>query len=339
MSNIFGRHLKMITFGESHGPGMGVVIDGLPSGVPIRLKFISQMLERRRPGQNQFVSSRQEADEFEVLSGMLGGISLGTPLSFVVRNKNQKSEDYKNLKPRPGHGDQVWLDKYDHVDLRGGGRSSGRETLSRVIAGAVAMEFIANQYPEFEIYSGITQMGPLELGVPDTKPQWPRYQPPQNQLGCFTKEDALKVQDLLAKAKADGESYGGSVKFSLKQVPKSLGQPVFAKLKADLTSAFMGVGAVSGVSLGSAVKHKGLKGTEFHQNPKNYGGVSGGISTGEDIEFDIFFKPTSSILDVAKKGRHDPCIIPRALVVLEAMAAFVIADHILLARCDNTARE
>lgn len=315
-ANTFGNRLHMTTFGESHGPAMGVVIDGLPAGIPFDEELLERELERRRPGKSAIVTSRNEADEPEILSGIYEGKTLGTPICVVIKNKDQKSEDYKDIAqaPRAGHADDVWKSKFLISDPRGGGRSSGRETVSRVIAGSFAQMMNRQLYPQMKIESKIVRVGELMI---------------------YTDEDIKKMNDMLLDAKLNGNSYGGEALLTIKNPPANLGQPVFHKLKSDLAAAFMSVGAVCAVKLGEADTFQ--SGIEFHslKTKNQYGGIRGGISTGDDIHFIIEFKPTSSILDVAKKGRHDPCIIPRAVPVVENMAHFVLADHILWQRSDR----
>lgn len=319
-ANQFGNLLKITTFGESHGAALGVVIDGFPSGITYNEKILLNELQRRRPGPwsvNQVVSNRKESDSPEILSGIFEGKSLGTPIAVIVRNEDAKSEDYKDIKqnPRSGHADDVWKNKFGHSDHRGGGRSSGRETLSRVIAGSFARMLIQKIAPQCEITGYAKRIGPITLSGP---------QP--------TTAESEKVIALLKEAQANGESYDGEAVIIIKNPPANLGQPVFHKFKSELAMAMMSVGATDSFKIG---EHSDQQGTSFHQNKNNYGGIRGGITTGEAISFTVGFKPTSSILDVAKKGRHDPCIVPRAIPVLEAMTALVLADHLLWQRLDR----
>ena len=313
--NSFGQIFQIHSFGESHGPALGVVIEGCPAGVSFDAQLLQKCLDSRRPGHQTGVSERKEADQSEILSGVFEGKTLGTPIAVLVRNQDQRSQDYVGLKEnfRRGHADRQWSEKYSHKDHRGGGRSSGRETLSRVIGGAVARMFIRTQAPECQILSRILTMGPHSY-------------------------DSQTAPGLLRTAQEDGESFGGVVQIAIQNPPLSLGQPVFHKLKADLAFAMMGIGATSAFELGGGVQASSAKGTEFHHESSStsvYGGISGGISTGEEIQLRVHFKPTSSILDVAKKGRHDPFIGIRAAPVCEAMAALVMADHMLMRRLDN----
>jgi chorismate synthase len=344
-ANSFGEHFVLHSFGESHGTALGVVIDGCPAGIVVDEALLLKELERRRPGQigsnQQFVvSTRQEEDRPEILSGVFEGKTLGTPIAVIVRNQNQKSADYDEIKkaPRAGHADDVWKSKFGHSDHRGGGRSSGRETLSRVIAGSFARMLLNQAAPKMKIVGFASQIGPLLLGS-------------EEEIQFLTNSDASaetfvarfpsaaqqqKVSDLLTSAKSSGESWGGIAKIVVQNPSAGLGQPVFHKLKSDLAAALMSVGAVVGVEVGAGFSSVDRPGTEFHRGSQDvYGGIRGGISTGDDIVVKVAIKPTSSILDVSKKGRHDPCIVTRAIPVLEAMVAIVLADHTLLSRMDQ----
>jgi chorismate synthase len=319
-ANIFGHRLQIISFGESHGPAYGVVIDGLPAGVKYDQDLLLKNLARRRPGQNSFVTARQENDIPEILSGFYENKSLGTPVAVVVRNENQKAADYAQIQnePRIGHADDTWKNKFGHSDHRGGGRSSGRETLNRVIAGSFAQMLLNQVASQTTVAAYAKQIGGIEINEPST--ELPKH-----------------VQSMLEKAKADGESYGGIVECRISKPPADLGQPVFHKFKADLASGMMSLGATTGFDLGAGFDSVNRKGTEFHENmlSENYGGIRGGITTGEDIIFRVAFKPTSSIKDIAKKGRHDPCIIPRAIPVIESICWHLLADHWLWSRTDK----
>jgi chorismate synthase len=332
----FGSRFIVTTFGESHGSALGVVIDGCPAKLPFDEALLKKELERRRPG-GALVSQRKEEDIPEILSGVFEGKTIGTPVAIIVRNKDQKTEDYEQIKgaPRAGHADDVWQMKFGHRDHRGGGRSSGRETVARVMAGAVAQMLCRQLVPELQlkVYSG--QVGSYELSATDRDQVW--NQDIDKFTARFPSAQHEKVKELLALAQARGESYGGVAEIRIKGSPIGLGQPVFHKLKADLAQAYMSVGATSGVELGAGVEAPGEKGTDFHHlsQSQNYGGIRGGISTGEEIFLKVHFKPTSSILDVAKKGRHDPFIVTRAIPVLEAMTWLVLADHLLWMKTDR----
>jgi chorismate synthase len=339
-ANLFGERFSILTFGESHGPAMGVVIDGMPAGVLFDEALLQHRMQRRKPGANAWVSARQEPDEVEILSGVFEGKTLGTPIAAIVRNQDARSDDYKNLRPRSGHADDVWKKKFAHSDPRGGGRSSGRETLSRVIAGAFAEMLCRQLYPQIRVLGFAERIGPYQLQVGDlvTLEQEISMEFVDRFVARFpTKVQSPLVESLLLQAKEQGKSYGGVAELWMEGIPPSLGQPVFHKLKADLASAMLGLGATNGLEFGDGFKAVQAEGSEFHTRDSvdQYGGIRGGISTGERISMKVAFKPTSSVLDVAKKGRHDPCIVPRAIPVLESMAWLVLADHILWMRSDR----
>jgi chorismate synthase len=334
-ANSFGNFFRIHSFGESHGQALGVVIDGCPAGLDFDFNFLKSEMERRRPGHAAAVSQRKEPDFPEILSGVFEGKTLGTPIAIVVRNQDARSGDYQEIKtsPRAGHADDVWKSKFGVSDHRGGGRSSGRETVARVMGGAVAKMLLKKLCPETFIFGFATQVGPEILTAQE-----------KQKILKLAKEtlqsspDVLlqRAQPQLKEAQEKGDSFGGAAEMRVVGMPKNLGQPVFHKLKGDLAAAIMSVGAVSGFSLGEH-KDLSLPGTSFHSgnSQQQYGGIRGGISTGEDLILRVEFKPTSSILDVAKKGRHDPCIIPRAIPVLESMIAMVLVDHFLWAKIDR----
>ena len=340
-ANSFGSRLILTSCGESHGAGLGAVIDGVPAGVRWDEERLKDELERRHPGQSAVVSSRGEADEAEVLSGVFEGRTLGTPIAVLVRNKDARSEDYAKIakKSRPGHADDVWKTKFGHSDPRGGGRSSGRETVSRVISGAVAQMILGHLAPKLRVTGFAAQIGPFELGEREretlSKKKF-RY-PADAFVARFpSTAQTKKVETLLLEAKTKGLSYGGVAEIWVDGVPAGLGQPVFHKIKADLASACLSLGATSAFELGAGFAATQAEGSQFHVDKGDiYGGIRGGITTGERLIFRVGFKPTSSVLDVAKKGRHDPCIVPRALPVLEAMTYHILTDHILWARTDR----
>lgn len=364
----FGQRFVVTSFGESHGPAIGAVIDGCPAGVPFDLDLLHAALRRRRPGQTDasgdvLVSARAEPDAPEILSGVYQGRTLGTPIAMLIRNVDARSGDYAQIgsavdndptaAPRRGHADDLWRRKFGHSDPRGGGRASGRETATRVLAGAVAQMLLRTLHPSLHITAFASQIGPLSLSAADRDllrdraatldgahiDSFPARFPSPAQ------RDA--VADLLRAAKRDGHSYGGTAELWLSNVPACLGQPIFHKLKADLAAAMLSIGATCGVEIGAGHAATHAEGSQFHAAPTSdkqaqgfddespYGGIRGGISTGERITLRVSFKPTASVLHVAKAGRHDPCIIPRALPVLEAMAALVIADHALWAHTDR----
>jgi chorismate synthase len=287
--NTFGKLFSLTSFGESHGPAMGVVIDGVPSLLNFSLEDLQKVLDRRAPGKSLGTSSRSEEDKAIVLSGIFEGKTLGTPIAVIVNNTNQKSSDYDHLKnvKRPGHADQTYELKYGIRDHRGGGRSSGRETISRVIAGYFAGLIL----PMVKVEAGILEMGKL------------KFEKEISELGDSEKK---YLEDL----KRNGESVGGQIKITIDHCPVGLGEPAFDKLKADFAKAILSIGACTSFS--------------YEEN-----GILGGISTGEQIILKVEFKPTSTTGENAKAGRHDPCILPRALPVVEAMIKIVLADHFL----------
>lgn len=337
-ANSFGHIFKFTSFGESHGSALGAVIEGCPSGLKFDTELLQYNLNRRRPGQSSVTTSRQEADEFEILSGVFEGRTLGTPICLLVRNHDQRSNDYQQIRhdPRVGHADDTWKEKFGHTDHRGGGRSSGRETVARVLAGSVAQMLCRQLAPEMTVRSYAAQIAHFQLSEEE-----------KNGLGSMnidsfstrfpSAEKHSDVVALLETAKQQGESYGGIVETAVLGAPAGLGQPVFHKFKAELASAMLSIGATTGFEFGAGFDSIARKGTEFHRemNSPGYGGIRGGLTTGEPIVFSVGFKPTSSIKDTAKKGRHDPCIVPRAVPVVEAMTWLVLADQLLWSRLDR----
>ncbi|HGY90486.1 MAG TPA: chorismate synthase [Planctomycetes bacterium] len=324
-SNSFGNILRMTSFGESHGPALGVVVDGVPPGLALREEDFLPELARRRPGQSGLTTSRRESDTPHILSGTFRGMTTGMPIAVIVENENARSSDYDDLEhsPRPGHADETYAAKYGHRDHRGGGRSSGRETLCRVIAGVIARKIL----PETcRITGHALQIGPhraqsFDAAVIET-----------NRLRSADLEVARLMEEYVEGLKEAGDSTGGLVEVRVDAPPASLGDPVFGKLKARLADAMLSVGAVTGFAYGAGFSTATLRGTEYVADRRHFGGILGGISTGEPLRFEVSVKPTSSIGDVARKGRHDPCIVPRVIPVLEAMTAFVLADLLLVHR-------
>lgn len=326
--NTFGRLFRLTTFGESHGPALGAVIDGCPAGVPLRRDRIQAALDRRRPGQSALTTSRQEPDLVELLSGVYEEKTLGTPIAALVRNQDQRSEDYAALqgRDRPGHADRVWRERFKHRDHRGGGRTSGRETLSRVIGGAVADALLERDLPGLRIVAWVSQVGPHLAARPGegaTRAEVDAH--PTRMLDAALRD---RVADMIADAKARGDSYGGALDVRIDGLPVGLGEPVFAKLKSELACAFSTIGAVAGVQWGDQTLQASLArpGSEFHASRASYGGLQGGLATGEPLEARVLFKPPATLGDLARAGRHDPCILPRAVPVIEAMASLVVAD-------------
>jgi chorismate synthase len=320
--NSIGQMLKVTTFGESHGEALGVIIDGMPGGIMIDLKQLKAELERRAPGRHPALTSRREPDEPEILSGIFEGKTLGTPITVLIRNTNQKSSDYEAFKHqyRPGHADKTTEYKYGIRDHRGGGRSSGRETVARVIAGYFAGLII----PSMSFYAWVERIGPFAL-----------ISPPQDhlvnrgELNIPDEEISRKVSAYLLELKAKGDSAGGIIAVSIKNCPPGLGEPVFNKLKADLAQAMLSLPACYGFSLGEGFDFAHKTGQEISALPDSFGGMEGGISNGREIFFKLAFKAPSTIGEKAQSGRHDPCVLPRAVPVVEAMAKIIMADHFL----------
>lgn len=332
--NSFGQFFRLTTFGESHGEALGAVIDGCPAGVIFDHELLTKDLKRRRPGfhekeKQEIVSARNEEDLPEILSGIYQNKTLGTPIAVIIRNIDQRSEDYDYIKlhPRKGHADEVWQQKFNHVDYRGGGRSSGRETVSRVIGGAVAQMYLRKIYPHMKVYAYAAQIGNYTISDhtlvnPQNIDQFFARFPDPNKQKNITK--------LLTEAKHNGNTYGGKASLIIENPPVGLGQPVFHKLKADLAAAIMGIGATCAVEIGEGMCISQKEGSELYsKSDVDVGGILGGISTGDSIKVNVYFKPPASVLDIAKKGRHDPCMVPRVIPVLEAMANLVLADHCL----------
>lgn len=323
MSNTYGDLFKVTSFGESHGEGLGVVIDGLPPGISFDEAILNDFLSRRSPG-GALVSSRKEPDTPEILSGVFEGKTLGSPVSCIFKNKDARSADYKGLKERRGHADSVWKAKYDHVDPRGGGRGSGRETVSRVFAGAFAKMALIKDFPDLNVKAITSSIFNFK---DDKYSDKGFFEAPKTNLGFLSETVSNLAAEHILKAKTEGESFGGRVEVRIKNPITSLGQPVYGKVKSKLAEAALSIGAVKSFSIGEEVDFSTCGGREFHSMSESvYGGVLGGITNGDTIQFFIEVKPTSSILDVAKVGRHDPCIIPRLLVVLESMVWIVLMD-------------
>ncbi|MDX2009840.1 MAG: chorismate synthase [Myxococcaceae bacterium] len=332
--NTFGHLFRVTTFGESHGPAMGAVVDGCPAGVPLTRAQVQRALDRRRPGQSALTTARNEPDQVELLSGVYEDKTLGTPIAALVRNQDQRSQDYDALKTkeRPGHADRVWRARFQHRDPRGGGRTSGRETLCRVIGGAIAEALLSREVPALRVVAWVSQVE--------------RFVAPPPALGLVREAvdahasrvpdatTAGQVEARILEAKAEGDSLGGAITVRCEGLPVGLGEPVFGKLKARLADALSGIGAVTGVVWGPADLEERLRlpGTRFHAPRADgapsdvYGGIQGGLSNGEPLEARVLFKPTSTLTDLAKAGRHDPCILPRAVPVVEAMTSMVLAD-------------
>lgn len=332
--NTFGDLFRVTTFGESHGPAMGSVIDGCPAGVPLTKELVQRALDRRRPGQSAVTTARQEADQVELLSGVYEDKTLGTPIAAIVRNTDARSQDYSKLakEDRPGHADRVWRERFHHRDPRGGGRTSGRETLCRVIGGAVADALLAKELPKLNVVAWVSQVGPFIAPLPAAG--LTRAQVDAHPTRCPDSGLAAQIEARILEAKAAGDSLGGAITVRIEGAPVGLGEPVFGKLKARLADGFAGVGAVTGVVWGPADLEQRLQlpGTQFHApnadgTPSDvYGGIQGGLANGAPVLARVLFKPPATLTDHAKAGRHDPCILPRAVPVIEAMTSMVFAD-------------
>lgn len=337
-ANQFGSRFCVTTFGESHGSALGAVLDGCPAGITFDENLLRNEMARRRPGQSNLVTARNEEDSVEILSGVFEGKTLGTPIAMIVRNHDTRSEDYREIaaSPRNGHADDTWSAKFGHRDHRGGGRSSGRETVSRVMAGAVARMFLQAAHGTVHVRGWTDQVGDLSLPSQEKEKIWnANVDSFAARFPSTSQSDRAKT--MIENAKSGGNSLGGVAEIAVRGVPAGWGQPVFHKLKADLASAYMGVGATTAVEIGAGVASAHTSGQEFHAQADSavYGGIRGGLSTGDEIRVRVHFKPTSSIMDVAKKGRHDPFIVTRAVPVLEAMTWLVLADHALWSRQDR----
>lgn len=324
--NSFGKMFGFTSFGESHGEALGAIVDGVPSNLDFDLANLQYELDRRAPGKVAGTTPRKEADKAEVLSGVFNGKTLGTPIAVIIKNTNQRSKDYDKLKDeyRPGHADQTYMQKYGIRDHRGGGRSSGRETVARVIAGYFASLII----PQIKVRGFITKLGPFEFdpfsvkNLSDLDLDVYNY-PTIN--GSKEKE----IRDYLLGLRKNGESVGGKASIIIENCPAGLGEPSFDKLKADFAKAIMSIGAITGFSYGLGEDFANVMGSEASARKENFGGIEGGISNGEKILLHCTFKPTSTVGEKAKEGRHDPCIIPRAIPVAEAMIKISLADHFL----------
>ncbi|MCA8973585.1 MAG: chorismate synthase [Planctomycetes bacterium] len=324
-SNSFGDLFRITTFGESHGPALGVVIDGCPAGVALDEAGFLPELARRRPGQSAVTTARRESDTPVILSGVFEGRTTGMPIAVTVRNEGQRSQDYEALRhsPRPGHADETYAAKYGHRDHRGGGRSSGRETVARVLAGVVARKLLP---AEVRIIGHALQIGPHRAATFDAA------QIEQNPVRCADAEVAAAMVDYVTRLRDEHDSSGGLIEIIVQNPPPRLGEPVFDKLKARLAGAIMSVGAVTGFAYGAGFATAAMRGRDYVTDRGNFGGILGGISSGEDLRLLASVKPSTSIGAVAAAGRHDPCIVPRVIPVLEAMVAIALADALLIAR-------
>ncbi|WP_426751971.1 chorismate synthase [Myxococcus sp. Y35] len=329
--NTFGELFRLTTFGESHGPALGAVLDGCPAGVPLTREQIQVALDRRRPGQSTITTARSEPDQVEILSGVFEDKTLGTPIAAIVRNTNQRSGDYDKLKAqdRPGHADAVWRERFKHRDHRGGGRTSGRETLCRVIGGAIAEAYLQRDLPSIRTVAYVSQVGDLVAAVP--APGLTRGMVDAHATRCPDENIRDEMSRRILAAKEAGDSLGGAIDVRVEGLPVGLGEPIFGKLKARIAQALGSIGAVTGVVWGppDLLERISQPGIQFHAVKDAYGGIQGGLANGEPMQLRTFFKPPATLQEHAKGGRHDPCIMPRAVPVLEAMVSLVIADLVL----------
>ena len=352
--NTFGEIFRLTTFGESHGPAIGGVIDGMPAGICIDLGVVQHELDRRRPGQSALTTPRKESDRVEILSGLFEGKTTGTPIGFIIRNENQHSADYDNLRDvfRPSHADYTYYNKYGIRDYRGGGRASARETAARCVAGAFAK--IALQIQGIDVKAYTSQVGGIAL--PGTYKDYDLNAIESNAVRCPDAATAEKMADLIKSVKAEGDTIGGIITGVITGVPVGVGEPAFGKLHAALGAAMLSINAAKGFDYGSGFAGVTQRGSEqndlfvtdneghVHTLTNNSGGIQGGISNGEDIYFRVAFKPVATLLreqatidkeghaaTVKARGRHDACVLPRAVPVVESMAAMTVLDYLLLA--------
>lgn len=353
MSNSYGTLFRISTFGESHGPAIGVIVDGCPAGLEVDEAFIQSELNRRKPGQSKITTQRKEDDTFKILSGVFEGKSTGTPIALVIENSDPRSKDYSHLENtfRPSHADYTYEAKYGVRDYRGGGRSSARETAARVAAGALAKLLLKKSGITIQAY--VSQVGDL-TAPPYTLLDLDKTE--SNMVRCPDAKTAEQMIALIDKVRHDRDTVGGVVTCVIKNTPVGLGEPVFDKLHAELGKAMLSINAVKGFEYGSGFEGVKLRGSQHNDafyneggkiktKTNHSGGIQGGISNGEDIYFNVAFKPVATIMQdqqsvdkagnettVAGKGRHDPCVVPRAVPIVEAMAALVLADFVLRAR-------
>ncbi|MBC5842517.1 chorismate synthase [Flavobacterium sp. F-380] len=345
--NSYGTLYKITTFGESHGEALGGIIDGCPAGIVLDLEAIELEMSRRKPGQSAIVTQRKEPDAVQFLSGLFEGKTTGTPIGFIIPNTNQKSDDYSHIKDnyRPSHADYVYDQKYGFRDYRGGGRSSARETASRVVAGAIAKQIL----PDIKISAYVSAVGHLTVDKPYQDLDFSHIE--NNPVRCPDPEMAVVMEEYIREIRKQGDTVGGVVTCVIQNVPVGLGEPVFDKLHAELGKAMLSINAVKGFEYGSGFEGSKMKGSE-HNDLYNCdgstrtnlsGGIQGGISNGMDVYFNVAFKPVATIMqkqesldnkgnitEMTGKGRHDPCVVPRAVPIVEAMAAIVLADFYLI---------
>ena len=342
--NTFGKIFTLTSFGESHGAAIGGVIDGVPANFPIDLAKIQQELDRRKPGQSNLVTQRKESDTVQILSGIFEGKTTGSPIGFIIHNENQKSADYEHFKDafRPSHADFSYHQKYGHRDYRGGGRSSARETACRVVAGAIAKQFLDSLGIQFSTY--VDQIGVVRL---ENDAFFENSLIERNAVRCPDENIASEMSELILATRKKGDTIGGAIRCVIQGVPAGLGEPVFDKLHADLGKAMLSINAVKGFEIGSGFDSIAMNGSEHNDifstdgttKTNHSGGIQGGISNGMPISFRVAFKPVATIMqtqptidevgnetEIEGKGRHDACVVPRAVPIVEAMAAMVILD-------------
>ena len=355
--NSFGKAFKITTFGESHGKAIGVIIDGCPPNIEIDLEFIQQELDKRKPGQSKITTQRKESDTCSILSGVFEGKTTGTPIMLLIPNEDQRSKDYSHIqdKYRPSHADYTYQIKYGIRDYRGGGRSSARETAARVAAGAVAKLYLKQFH--INIFSHVSAVGKIDAPnlTNDNIDELTAIRE-SNIVRCADPATAKEMEEFIGEIKKDGDTVGGKIATLIQNVPVGLGEPVFDKLHADLGKSMLSINAVHGFEYGSGFEGARMRGFEHNDifiNPQHdsdalktltnfSGGIQGGISNGMDIHFNVAFKPVATIMraqstidqdgkdvEITGKGRHDPCVVPRAVIIVEAMAALVIADHLI----------
>jgi chorismate synthase len=356
MSNTFGELFRVTTFGESHGGGIGVVIDGCPPRIEISEAEIQRELDRRRPGQSKLTTQRKEEDRCELLSGIFEGRTLGTSIAILVRNKDARPEDYREMaqKFRPSHADYTYEAKYGIRNWQGGGRASARETIGRVAAGAIAKKTLSALYPDFELVAYVTQIHEVTAKIDRSTVTINDVE--RNVVRCPDAAAAKKMISLVEQTRDAGDSVGGVIECVARGVPPGLGEPVFDKLEADLAKSMLSIPAAKGFEIGSGFAATQMRGSQHNDAfetragrirtiTNNSGGVQGGISNGEDIYFRVAFKPPATIAleqktvtaskeetGLAGRGRHDPCVVPRAVPIVEAMTALVLCDHVLRQR-------
>lgn len=349
----FGTIFRLTTFGESHGAGIGGIIDGVPANETIDLSAIQEELNRRKPGQSAIVTQRKESDNVEFLSGIFNGKTTGTPIGFLLRNENQHPEDYDHLKEafRPSHADFTYQQKYGIRDHRGGGRSSARETAARVVAGAIAKQLLAKKNVRFSTY--VEQIGTIKL---TEKRFFDQESIEANPVRCPNQQTAIEMETLIREVRKAGDTIGGSIRCIVENVPAGWGEPVFNKLHAELGKALFSINAVKGVEFGSGFSSIEMRGSQHNDlflpngntHTNHSGGIQGGISNGMPIDLRVAFKPVATLLKdqesindqfqpitLTAKGRHDACVVPRAVPIVEAMTAIVLLDAYLIAKTNT----